>query len=291
MSEPKIFLDYTQAELDRAYEQRAWVTNADELLGAYAESSARARAALAHVDDVRYGPGAGETLAIFPAQQPNAPVHVHVHGGGWRHLTKDDESFLAPTFLAAGVTLVVLDFSVIPAARIPEMVAQLRRAIVWLFEHVAGYGGDPARLHLSGHSSGAHLASVLLTTDWPAFRAPADVLKSGLLISGMYDLHPVMLSSRRRYVVLDPAEIDDLSAIRHLGRLRSPVAVAYGALESPEFKRQAIDFAAAARTVPAGVSLLEIPARNHFEILGDLADAQSALAQTARGLMALGALR
>jgi len=206
-------------------------------------------------------------------------------------LTKDDESFLAPMFLAAGITLVVLDFSVIPAVRIPEMVAQVRRAIVWLFEHAAGYGGDPARLHLSGHSSGAHLASVLMTTDWPAFGAPADVLKSGLLISGMYDLHPVMLSARRRYVVLEPPEIDDLSAIRHLRRLHSPVAVAYGELESPEFKRQAIDFAAAARNAPAAVSLLEVPARNHFEILGDLADLHSTLAQTARALTALGALR
>jgi arylformamidase len=285
VSDAHVFLTYTQAELDRAYDQRAWVTNADELLAAYATSSARVRAKLDHLDNVPYGPGADETLAIFPAPQSDAPIHVHVHGGGWRHLTKDDESFLAPAFVAAGVTLVVLNFAVIPAVRIPEMVAQVRRAIVWLAQHAAAYGGDPSRMHLSGHSSGAHLAGVLMTTDWPAFGAPADVLKSGLLVSGMYDLQPVMLSARRRYVTLDAAEIDELSAIRQLRHLRAPVAIAYGALESPEFKRQAIEFAAVARAANKPSVLLEIPDRNHYEILGDLAEPWSLLSATALAFM------
>jgi arylformamidase len=287
-SEAAVYLAYTQADLDRAYDQRAWVTNADEVLARYAAAGARVRASMHYFDNVAYGPTADETLAIFPATQPNAPVHVHVHGGSWRHLTKDDESFLAPGFVAAGVTLVVLNFAVIPAVRIPQMIEQLRRAIVWVAGNIERYGGDPQRIHLSGHSSGAHLASVLLTTDWTAYGLGADVLKSGLLISGMYDLRPVMLSARRTFVSLEAGEMEELSAILHLDGIAAPVTVAYGDLESPEFKRQAIDFAAALREARKPVTLIEAAGRNHFEILGDLADQDSALGATAFAPRALG---
>lgn len=280
MNDPFVYLEYTQGELDRAYDQRAWVTNANDVLARYAAASSEARAAMTHSDNVAYGPSADETLAIFPAPQAGAPVHVHVHGGGWRNLTKDDESFLAPGFVAAGVTLVVLDFSRIPAVRLPEMIAQTRRAIVWLYRNIARYGGDPNRLHLSGHSSGAHMASVLLTTDWDALGVPSDVVKSGAVVSGMYDLHPVMLSARRAYVSIDAAEIAELSALHHLERIGAPVIVAYGTLESPEFKRQAIDFAAALRAAHKPVQLIEVADRNHYEILADVSDAQTPLGST-----------
>jgi arylformamidase len=265
MSESPVYLAYTQADLDRAYDQRAWVTNADEVLKRYAAAGARVRAEMAYADDVAYGPSAAETLAIFPAPQAGAPVHVHVHGGSWRHLTKDDESFLAPGFVAAGVTLVVLNFAVIPAVRIPQMIEQLRRAIVWIARNIERYGGDPRRVHISGHSSGGHLASVLLTTDWTAYGLGADVLKSGVLISGMYDLHPVMLSARRSFVSLEMGEMEELSALLHIERIRAPIALAYGDLESPE-------------------TLSEIAGRNHFEILADLADPQTLLGATAFAL-------
>ena len=105
---------------------------------------------------------------------------------------------LVETVAACGVTFVALGFGVIPDVRLPVMVEQIRRGIAWLYANIARFGGDPDRIHLSGHSSGGHLAAVLLTTDWPKFGLPADVLKSGLCISGMYDLHPVMLSARSR---------------------------------------------------------------------------------------------
>lgn len=287
MTEARVYLDYTQAELDRAYDQRAWAPNADEVIRRYATESATARAQYTHHYAVPYGPHADETLDIFPAARQGAPVHVHVHGGSWRHLSKDEESFLARTFVPAGACLMVLNFSTIPAVRLPDMIAQLRRAIAWVHAHAADYGADPAKIHLSGHSSGAHMAGVLLTTDWAAFGLPADVLKSGLVASGMYDMRPVMLSARSSYVKLEPAEVLDLSAILHLGRICAPVTIVYGDRETPEFQRQAQSFAAALEAAGKPVQLLRIDGVNHFEILELLGDAATPFARAALETMGL----
>lgn len=283
----KVYLDYTQAELDRAYDQRAWAGNRDAMLEWYARESAQTRAAYEHHYDVSYGPSPDETLDIFTCSTPRAPIHVHVHGGGWRNLTKDDESFLARTFVPAGALCVVLNFSLIPHVRLPEMVAQARRAIAWIHANADRFGGDAARIHVSGHSSGAHMASVLATTDWTAFGLPADVIKSALLVSGMYDLRPVMLSARSDYVKLSNDEMLELSALLHLDRLRAPLAVAFGATESPEFKRQAESFAAAVESAGKPCTLARVEGVGHFDILCQLGERGTPLARLALRLMGL----
>jgi arylformamidase len=81
------------------------------------------------------------------------------------------------------------------------------------------FGGDPSRLYLGGQSSGGHLAAVAMTTDWPGqFELPADTVKGGLLVSGMYELAAVRLSKRSAYVSFDDRTVEELSPIRHLGR-------------------------------------------------------------------------
>lgn len=289
-SEPKVYLDYTQAELDRAYDQRAWAANADEVIASYGTESAKARAEFAHTANIAYGPTPEETLDLFlPLARGSrpAPVHVHVHGGGWRNLTKDEESFLVRCFAPAGAMLAVLNFATIPKVRIPEMMAQARRAIAWLHANVARLGGDPDNIHVSGHSSGGHMAGVLTATDWAAHRLPADVIKSGLLVSGMYDLRPVMLSARSSYVTLSPAEVDELSAILHIDRVRAPLVLAWGSLETPEFQRQPQAYADALEAAGKKVTRLVVPGQNHFEILRLLGDAGSPLGRAALGLMGL----
>jgi len=280
-----IYLDYTQEELDRAYDQRAWADNRDAMLAWYAQASAEARQEYVHHRNVPYGPGKHETLDIFPTEHPNAPLHVHVHGGGWRNLSKDDESFLARTLVPAGSVLVVLDFALIPEVRLPDMIAQTRRALAWLYANAQQFGADPSRIHLSGHSSGAHMAAVLATTDWSTLGLPADLIKSALLISGMYDLHPVMLSARSSYVKLNEEEIERYSPIRHLNHLHCPIVVAIGDKESPEFKRQARDFVKAAEEQGKRADLIQLPDINHYEIITTLNDPASVLSHAALRLM------
>jgi arylformamidase len=107
-----------------------------------------------------------------------------------------------------------------------------------------------------------------MTTDWQKdFGLPADAVKGGTLISGMYDLKPVRLSARSSYVKFTDEMEEALSSQRHLARISTPVIVAYGSLETPEFQRQSRDFAAALRTAGKPVQLIRAEGYNHFEIL------------------------
>jgi arylformamidase len=277
----KVYLDYTQAELDKAYTQPEWASNMREVLTRQTEAGAALRKRLPP-ETFTYGPSVDETLDVFDKGNANKPIHVHIHGGAWRALTKEDVSFPAPVFVDAGAAFVPLNFSVIPVVRLPDMIAQVQRAIQWLYANAAEFGGDPSQIHLSGHSSGAHMASVLLTTDWKTqLGLPADVIKSGLLMSGSYDLEPVMLSIRSSYVKISKEEEIALSAIRNIDKVKVPLTIAVGSKETPEFRRQARAFHEKLSRAGKPATFIEVADTNHFEMQDVFADATSVVAQAA----------
>src|SRR5262249_58285116 len=107
----------------------------------------------------------------------------------------------------------------------------------------------------------------VLPTDWPRdFGLPADVIKGGLCGSGMYELEPVRRSARSRYVTFTDEMVAALSPQRHVDALGAPLIVSHGTFETPEFQRQARDFAATVRAAGKPVTLLIGEGYNHFEM-------------------------
>jgi arylformamidase len=274
----KVFLDYSQEELDQAYDQPRWAPNFNEMRALTKARSAAVRDRSPHFER-SYGPTADETIEILPTTKAGAPVVLFVHGGRW--LAQPENAFIqfAETITAAGAHFAAARFITLEPTPgkigMSDMIDQLRRCVVWLYRNAASFSGDPERIHLIGHSSGGHLASVLLTTDWTRFGVPATVLKTGTCVSGMYDLRPVLLSSRGDYVKLTAAEEDEFSAMRHLDRVRCPILVACGDKESPEFQRHGRTFVPALQDVGKEASLFMIPNSNHFEGVGTLTDSLS----------------
>jgi ABC-type multidrug transport system ATPase subunit len=117
--------------------------------------------------------------------------------------------------------------------------------------------------------------------------APTDVLKGGLCISGIYDLKPVRLSSRSAYLKISEPVQEELSPIRHVDKLRSPLVVAYGTDDSPEFKRQGREFAAAVKTASKPVEALVGQHYNHFELLETLGNPYGLLGRAVLNQMKL----
>lgn len=180
----------------------------------------------------------------------------------------------------------VPDFSPVQEfdGHLEPMVDQLRKALIWIYDNAkTEFGADPTRIYLSGFSSGGHLASVLLITDWALYseELPVDLIKGAVLCSGMYDLLPVSLSARREYVNFTPETIEALSAIRHLDQITCPVVIAYGTEETPEFKRQAIQYHEMLQRSGVDVALLVGENYNHFEIIETLANPYGLLGRAA----------
>ncbi len=285
---PRVFLDMDQQELDDAYTQINFAPNQPQILARYASNSAAMRARLGNPRRFAYGSTATEQLDLYAAPRANAPICVFLHGGAWRTGEAKTYAFAAETFVGAGVHFAALDFDNVLATKgdLMPIAQQVRRAVAWVYTNAATLGADPRQLYVCGHSSGAHLAGVVLTTDWPrAFDLPADVFKGGLLNSGMYDLQPVRLSARSDYVNFTDDIVEALSPIRHVDRLNCPILVSHGTLESPEFIRQARDFVAAAKAGTKSAELLIAEGYNHFEMLETLANPYGFLGSAALKMM------
>ena len=265
---PRVWLDMDQKELDDAYDQSVWAPNQAHVSKRRALWSESIRTRL-KPDRIAYGPTEIETLDIYKTTLGNAPIQIFIHGGAWRGGSAKDSAYPAEMFVSAGAIFIAVDFVSIDKAdgSLMTMVDQVRRAVAWVYKNAAQFGGDPNRLYLSGHSSGAHLSGVVLVTDWQKdFGLPIDVVKGGVLMSGMYDLKAVALSKRSKYVKFTAEIEQDLSTQRHLDKLNTPIIVAHGTLESPEFQRQTREFAAAVKTAGKPVHFILAEGYNHFEL-------------------------
>jgi arylformamidase len=271
---PKVSMDMDQVELDAAYDQAAYAPLIKQIQMRFASSSEATRARLGAPKRLAYGPTPTEALDLYPAKTPNAPIFVYVHGGRWLLGSAKDYGYPADLFVNAGVNYVALDFIQSDAANgdIRPMAEQVRRGIAWVFKNAASFGGDTRRFYVGGHSSGGHLCGVALVTDWQKdFGLPADMIAGGLLMSGIYDLKPARLSgTRSAYIKFDDDMERSMSSMRQIDRLRAPITVTYGTFETPEFQRQARDFAAAVKAAGKPVELIEAPNFNHFEMCESL---------------------
>jgi arylformamidase len=266
---PLVWLDMDQKELDDAYDQSVYAPNQPLIALRRKLASEAALKRLGQPERVAYGPTEIEKLDIYRTRRLNAPVNIFVHGGAWRNGQAKDSAYLAEMFINAGAHLVIPDFVQVQDAggSLLPMAQQVRAAVAWVYKNAARFGGDPNRVYVTGHSSGAHLAGCVLVTDWQKdFSLPADVIKGGLVISGMYDLKAVRLSKRSKYVNFTDEIEQALSSQRHIDKLNAPIVVAYGSQETPEFQRQSREFAAAVKAVGKPVELIVGEGFNHFEM-------------------------
>ena len=212
--------------------------------------------------DVRYGPGARHRLDVFPCGVAGSPTLVFIHGGYWQQNDKEPFAFIGEGLLPAGFNLAVVEYTLAPAARMDAIVGEIRASAAWVIEHAKEFGGDPARVFVSGHSAGGHLTAMAMTDTRVA---------GGLAISGIYDLEPIRLNYLNEKLGLDAAEAQRNSPMLHLPSRAAPLVVTVGLGELPELIRQSEDFAAAWRTRGLPGRYVPIGGHDHFSILDELA--------------------
>ena len=259
-----------RATLDAAYNNTAAVGQArrDEYVGGWTKRSEAIRKRADARLDLRYGDGARHRLDVFPCGRPGAPTLAYIHGGYWQMNDKEPYAFLGEGLHAAGFNLALLEYTLAPAARIDQIVGEVRRGMAWLIDHAKDVGGDPARVYVSGHSAGGHLTAMAMTEPR---------LAGGIAISGIYDLEPIRLNYLNEKLGLDPAAVERNSPLHHLPAHAAPLVVTVGLGELPELVRQSEEYAAAWTTRGLRGRYLPVPKHDHFSPLEELARPDGAI--------------
>lgn len=109
-----------------------------------------------------------KSLNVFsPKKAEKAPVLIFIHGGSWNSGRKEIYDFMGNRLARRGVVNVIIDYPLAPSYQLPAMEKAGVKAIKWVKENIANYGGDPDNLYVSGHSAGGHLAALVAIKDEP----------------------------------------------------------------------------------------------------------------------------
>jgi acetyl esterase/lipase len=250
--------------LDAAYDNIAAVGQAkrDQYVAGWSTRSNAFRRRHDGRIDLRYGEAPRQRLDVFPCGTPGAPTLVYIHGGYWQWNDKEPYAFIGEALVPAGFNFALVEYTLAPAARLTEIVREIRAAVAWVIDHAKEHGGDSARVFISGHSAGGHLTAIAM--DDPR-------VAGGIAISGLFDLEPIRLCYLNEKLGLDPDEAARNSPLLRLPPQASPLVVTVGLGELPELIRQSNEYAAAWLRTGLRGRYLPLPRHEHFSILEELA--------------------
>ncbi|XP_061625825.1 kynurenine formamidase isoform X1 [Phyllopteryx taeniolatus] len=270
----------TKDELERQYSPSRWSHRmaADDVIKAHVkalkEGTDRARGLAQTLLNVPYGEGEGERLdAYIPTTNSlDVPLVIYFHGGYWQFLSKEESGFMAVPLIDKGVVVVAVGYDVAPRGNMDLMVSQVRRSVVSVVQQYSHING----LYLCGHSAGAHLAAMILSTDWSQYSSMPQI-KGAFLVSGIYDLLPILST-----YVNKPLKMTEEVAIRNSPSKLIPqlklssssclIVVAVAENDSPEFRKQSEDYYNTLKATGLNVTLEDVPNTDHFSIIEQLID-------------------
>ncbi|MGY2319343.1 alpha/beta hydrolase [Pseudomonas sp. D8002] len=172
-----------------------------------------------------YGDDPRQKLDIYRpvTALPDAPVVVFFYGGSWNSGSKDDYGFVGEALASRGIVVVIADYRLYPQVRYPRFLQDGAQAVAWAYQHSAEYGGDPRKLYVMGHSSGAYNAAMLaLDPQWLAgVGLSPSVFKGWIGLAGPYDFLPIE-NRDVRPVFFYPDSPPDSQPINHVSQSAPP---------------------------------------------------------------------
>lgn len=274
-------MDWTgmkKEELELQYSPSRWShrMSADDVIKAHEkalkEGTDKARALAQTLLNVPYGEGDGEKLDVYipRTNSLDMPLIIYIHGGYWQFLSKEESGFMAVPLISKGVIVVAVDYDNAPKGNMDLIVSQVRKSVVSVIQQYSHISG----LYICGHSAGAHLAAMILSTDWSQYSI-APQIKGAFLVSGIYDLLPIVST-----YVNEPLKMTEEVAKRNsptamVQQLKTSssdchIIVAVAQHDSPEFRKQSEEYYKMLVASGLNVTLEDVPDTDHFNIIEQL---------------------
>ena len=209
-----------------------------------------------------YGPALPDIYA--PAGASNLPVFVHVHGGGWRNGNRKYVQSKPEWFVRNGYVFVSIDYRLLPEAEVATQARDVEKAYAFIRGNIAKYGGNPARIAVSGHSAGCHLTALTgMRGGLPGARA---------LVLCDVDVYDIAKQAERgalrnvhKQAFHDPAQWTALSPATFVGsRRHPPVLIAYSKVKG--HKQSALEFSAKLKAAGTRTQVFDGSAYSHVGI-------------------------
>ncbi len=281
-------MNQTAADFEAAYNPRVAVPDFQEHFKRWEAQAEAAGARLSGYRDVPYGPHTMQKLDIFQPTGQSRGLLVFIHGGYWRTLDKNVQTFVAPPYVERGLTVALINYALCPTVNLQDVVLQTLQACAWLYRNGNNFGAPRGGLFVSGHSAGGHLAAMTLAAQWPKFAAdlPSKVVQAALSISGLYDVRPVMQTpSVNVDIRLDPAQAQRVSPALMQPPTDAPLYTAVGGKEQSGFHDQ--EKLIRARWKSVVQEPIACPDDNHFTVLDRFCNPSSALFKRTLQMMAI----
>jgi acetyl esterase/lipase len=200
-----------------------------------------------------------------------APVVVFFHGGKWRNGGRGEYRFVGERLADAGALVLVPDFRQAPLHAFPAFMDDAAAAVAWARAHAAEFGGDPQRIFVMGHSSGAHIAALLATDKryLETVGMPPKSLAGVIGLAGPYDFLPItdmdlidVFGTGERWPMTQPVNAVDGD--------EPPFLLVHG--DDDDTVRPANSASLAAKLRAAGIPVrhVVVPDRGHAALLLDI---------------------
>lgn len=260
----------TALDLEAEYNNRARVPEHPGIIAKWKSDAEAFRASHRNAEPgISYGPGARQTLDIFwPDTSREAPLALFIHGGYWQALDPSSFSHLAKVPNEKGVAFALCGYDLCPQVKVADIIEQVRASVLHLWKR------HGRRLIASGHSAGGHLTACLLATDWKKYDAdaPEDLVPSGLSISGLFDLTPLVPTTVNNALKMDETEAAKNSPLHWPLTGKRMLDAWVGGVESSEYLRQSRVAADEWKKRGAETAYREVAGANHFTVLDPLTD-------------------
>lgn len=231
-----------------------------------------------------------QVLDVYaPTAAKNLPVVFWIHGGGWQGGDKSSVQEKPAAFTKAGFVFVSTNHRLLPDVDMGTIIRDVARALGWVRSHIAEHGGDPQRVFVMGHSSGAQLAALLCTDQryLEAEGVPFSILKGCAPVDGdTYDVPAIIETAETRRRVHgqpmpkfghrekfgnDPAKHRDFSAVTHVARDKGiPPFLILHVADHPDNTAQAFRLGAVLKQAGVPVKVFGAKESNHGRINANL---------------------